>query len=81
MTKIAQNLVILIDPSNAAFDVSFKSGNMFMNRFSIDEDDAFEISGVYHLKKPMMGFNKNIAEYNPERGMGSLSFQSTLSYC
>ena len=75
MAKIAQNLVILIERPDFAFDVSFKARNMLMNRFSIDEDDAFEISGVYYLKKPMMGFDENIAEYNAEQGMRYLSFQ------
>ena len=78
MAKIAQNLIILIEPTEDANDISFKAGNMLMNRFSIDEDDAFEIFGVYYLKNPMMGFDENIAECNPEQGMGYLSFQSTL---
>ena len=30
---------------------SVKAGNMCLNRFCIEEDAAFELSKVYHLKK------------------------------
>ena len=46
-----QNLVVLIDPSIFAFDVSSKAGNMLLNRFCIDEDAAFELSEVKYFKK------------------------------
>ena len=49
MPKVMQNLVLLMDPSVAAYDISLKAGNMFLNRFCIDEDAAFESSGVYNL--------------------------------
>ena len=51
MTKIMQNLVFLMEPSNNPLEVSFKGGNMCLNRFSIDENGAFELSGVYNLEK------------------------------
>ena len=51
MSKIMQNLVVLMEPSRDADDVSLKAGNMILNRFCIDEDAAFELSGVYYLKK------------------------------
>ena len=51
MTKIVQNLVVLMEPGRNAYDISFKGGNMCLNRFVIDEDAAFELSGVYNLKK------------------------------
>jgi len=46
MTKIMQNLVVLTEPTEDAYDVSLKGGNMILNRFCIDEDAAFELSGV-----------------------------------
>ena len=49
--KISQNLVVLKEPSEDAFDNSLKAGNMFLNRFCIDEDAAFELSGVNFLQK------------------------------
>ena len=51
MSKIMQNLVILMEPSEDAYDHSLKAGNMIFNRFFIDEDAAFELSGVNYLKK------------------------------
>ena len=53
-----QNLVIFMDPPEDAYDVSLKGGNLILNRFSIDEDDAFELSGVNYLKK--------LSDYDPE---------------
>ena len=48
-----QNLVVLMDPSKYAFDNSLKAGNMIFNRFCIDEEAAFELSGVnYRQKSP-----------------------------
>ena len=44
-----QNVVILMDPK-CAWDNSNKAGMMYFNRFCIDEDAAFESTGVYHLK-------------------------------
>ena len=46
-----QNLVILMEPNEDADEVSLKGGNMCLNRFSINEDAAFEISGVHYLKE------------------------------
>ena len=46
-----QNLVILMQPSTEAQEVSLKGGHMCLNRVCIDEDAAFELSGVHYLKK------------------------------
>ena len=51
MSKIMQNLVVLMEPSDEASDISLKGGNMILNRFCIDEDAGFELSGVIYLKK------------------------------
>ena len=48
---IMQNLVVFMEPSEDAWDISLNYGNMILNRFCIDEDAAFELSGVYSLKK------------------------------
>ena len=39
-----------MDGSRRAYETPQKSGNSFMNRFSVDEDAAFEIIGIHHLK-------------------------------
>ena len=46
-----QNLVLLMEPSKDAYRISPQGGNMFLNRHCIDEDAAFELSGVRYLKK------------------------------
>ena len=51
MSKLMQNLVVLMEPSEDAWNTSLKGGNMILNRFCIDEDAAFELSGVNHLGK------------------------------
>ena len=51
MSKKMQNLVVFMEPSEDAWSNSLKGGNMILNRFCIDEDAAFELSGVYSLEK------------------------------
>ena len=46
-----QNLVVFMEPTENAWQTPLKGGNMFLNRFCIDEDAAFELSGVNDLKK------------------------------
>ena len=62
MSKTMQNLVFMMDLSEPAYRPSFKAGNMILNRFCIDEDAAFELSGVNYLKK--YGYY-----YDGEKGM------------
>ena len=89
MAKIAQNLVILIDPSRAPYHAGYKAGNMCLNRFTIDEDAAFELSGVYDLKFTSNKIDlkkdglrlSSREKYMAAQGMGYLSFQSKLSDC
>ena len=49
MPKIMQNLVVVMVPSGPTYDISFKAVNMCMNRFCINEDAGFELSGVHYL--------------------------------
>ena len=50
-SKIKQNLVVLMEPFEDAHRIDIKAGNMILNRFCIDEDAAFELSGVNYLEK------------------------------
>ena len=50
MSKIMQNLVVFMEPSEHAYDTPAKAGNMILNRFCIDEDAAFELSGISSLE-------------------------------
>ena len=51
MSENMQNLVVFIEPSEDACETPLKAGNMILNRFCIDEDAAFESSGVNSFKK------------------------------
>ena len=51
MSKIMQNLVVMMEPPTDACDISLKAGRMCLNRFCIDEDAAFELSRVYYFEK------------------------------
>ena len=46
-----QNLVVLMEQTEDSDKTPLKAGNMILNRFCIDEDAAFELSGVNYLKK------------------------------
>ena len=45
-----QNMYVFLELSEDAPNISLKGGHMFLNCFCIDEDAAFELSGVYFLK-------------------------------
>ena len=49
MSKVMQNLVVVMAQPQLAYNNSLKAGNMTFNRFCIDEDAAFELSGVNYL--------------------------------
>ena len=63
-----QNLVLLMDPSEDAADIDLKGGNMCLNRFSIDEDAAFELSGVHYMKEK--SYNRTFSD--ELKGKGNL---------
>ena len=65
MKKIMQNVVLLMKPNEFAFMVSMKAGKMCLNRFCIDEDAAFESTGVYYLEKARLTARK-------EKGRGNI---------
>ena len=61
-----QNLVVLMDPPPKAWDESVKEGSMILNRFCIDEDAGFELSGISCLKKLTFYPQVNINEKGKE---------------
>ena len=79
MPKNRQNLVLLMDPSEEDYDISLKGGNMALNRLSIDEDAAFELSGVHYLKKSsrniLSSLSKEFKLVRKSKGKGFLGLQ------
>ena len=51
MSRVKQNIIILQEKSFEPYDISLYAGNMYMNRFCINEEAGFELSGVYRLKE------------------------------
>ena len=50
MSKLNQKIVLFIEPAAGASATPSKIGNLFMNRFGIDEDAKHEILKIYHLE-------------------------------
>ena len=79
MLKIMQNLVILMEPSDDADRVSLKAGNMYLNRFCIDEEAALELSQVHYLKKSSFDIQyKNGIKYFFQRKSKGKEYSSRL---
>ena len=49
MSKNMQQIVLFIQPSKDAWRTPFEIGNLFINRFAVDEDAAFEILKIFEL--------------------------------
>ena len=56
------NLVVLMEPSKPPWNTSLKGGKMIFNRFCIDEDAGFELSGVSYLKKMPLKMHKSLKQ-------------------
>ena len=67
MSKVKQNVVLFMEPSRDLSETTLKCGNMYLNRFSIDEDAAFEISGVYYFKEKRDFTLRKLTEKEKER--------------
>ena len=56
MSKLNQQIILLIEPACAEWQKPSKIGNLFMNRFAIDEDAKNEILKIYHPENVLVGF-------------------------
>ena len=45
-----QKIVLFIEPQEVKWSTPLKIGNLFMNRFSIDEDGCHEALKIYYLE-------------------------------
>ena len=50
MSKLNQKIVLFIEPAEKAYNKPSKIGNLFINRFGIDEDAKNEILKIYQLE-------------------------------
>ena len=56
MPKLVQKIVLFIEPQRRKCDTPLKIGNLFMNRFGIDEDECHEILKIYHLENTFWNY-------------------------
>ena len=78
MPQKRQNLVFLMEPSEDAWHINLNSGHMCLNRFCIDEDAAFELSGVYYLEKLGKSFDEKFKSDQITQGRCYYSLRERL---
>ena len=77
MPKVMQKIVLFIEPNDDEFFTPAKIGHLFMNRFGVDEDAAFEVINVLELGRtshkmswPKHPEYQNFENERKEKGMG-----------
>ena len=80
-----QKIVLFIEPNDDAFQTPAKIGHLFMNRFGVYEDAAFEVINVLELEKTSgkMSWSKhpeypNFENERKEKGLGLLNMICVL---
>ena len=80
-SKKMQNLVVFMEPTEDASNISMKGGNMILNRFCIDEDAAFELSEVNYLRLRFLKLGLTYRYmYNREKGTEYSFLQSNFNF-
>ena len=73
-----QKIVLFIEPIDVMkWFTPFKIGNLFMNRFAVDEDAASEILKIFELEKTSLEMSnsahpnyKNFGDERKQKGKG-----------
>ena len=70
-----QKIVLFIEPNDAEWSTPLKIGNLFMNRFVVEEDAASEVLKIYELEKTTFEMSdprhpdyKNFMEERKQKG-------------
>ena len=66
-----QKIVLFMEPTEIAFLTSVKAGNLFMNRFAIDEDDSSEVLNIFELDKCSVFYEMSRTE-RKQKGMDQI---------
>ena len=77
MSKFNQKIVLFIEPSKKACDTPSKIGNLFTNRFAIEEDAKHEILKIYHLENDLYDFSWG--SLSSEEGLDLINY-TIISY-
>ena len=71
-----QKIILFVEPNDDTFMTPAKIGNMFINRFAIDENAASEIVNIFELAKTSVKMShpsdqnyKNFTEERLQKGM------------
>ena len=59
MDKRSQKIVLFIEPRVVRSVTPSKIGNLFMNRFAIDEDQSHEILKIFELENTLFDLEQN----------------------
>ena len=63
-----QKIVLFIEPCDEAYVTLLKIGNLFMNRFAVEEDAAFEVLKIFELEMSSWKmYDLDHSEYEKER--------------
>ena len=57
MSKSNQKIVLFIEPAFVPWSKPTEIGNLFINRFAIDEDASHEIVKIYQFQGPTVGLD------------------------
>ena len=77
MSKLNQKIVLFIEPAEEAWSKPSKIGNLFMNRFGIDEDAKHEILKIHHLENGL--FDLVNGKLTIEEGLDLINY-TIISY-
>ena len=71
-----QKIVLFIEPQDAKWTTPLNIGNLFMNRFAIDEDGCHEIMKIYYLEKSFMDYDdgKLTEQEGPDRILQQINY-------
>ena len=69
-----KRIIILEEPAITEYDISLKAGKRLMNRFCIDEDAEFELSGVYSLHESSRAITSQIGS----KAKGKVNFDEQI---
>ena len=64
-----QKIILFIEPFDEAFSTPEKIGNLFMNRFAIEEDGSTEILKILELGKTSLEISDRDSKKGQQKGM------------
>ena len=73
MSNNIQKIVLIIEPALGTHERPSKIGNVFMNRFAIDEGAKNEILKIYQLKGPFYDFSWGLLTF--EEGLDLINYR------